>query len=194
MKFSTVPSALLALACLLLPMPALVAQTGNADIVVTKATTKTIPIAITGFSREAQAILEFDLAVTGFEVRASNPQYTLTGAPGQGTIYRIQAATPACTIFWISYNFPLGGTPVASLRENCSGTAVNTPIPSVKVVGKTIVIDLPFTLIPKAVKLGTALTEVFAETKGHASTPASSPTVPTFDDTTTSPTAYKIGS
>ncbi len=82
MKFSTVPSALLALAYLLLPMPALAAQTGNADIVVTKATTKTIPIAITGFSREAQAILEFDLTVTGFEVRASNPQYTLTGAPG----------------------------------------------------------------------------------------------------------------
>lgn len=51
-----------------------------ADVVIDGKATKVIPIAISGYSRETQSILEFDLAVAGFEVRGSNPQYTLNGA------------------------------------------------------------------------------------------------------------------
>lgn len=82
MKFRSLPYAFLTMACTLGLAVSPLAQNNGADVVITKPTTKTVPIAITGYPRETQTILEFDLAVAGFEVRASNPQYTLTGAPG----------------------------------------------------------------------------------------------------------------
>ncbi len=127
-------------------------------------------------------------AVTGLKVT-----FTLAAAPDQGTIYRLQAATPDCSTFWIAYAVPIGGTANASLRENCSGTAVSTPV-SATVKGSTITVTVPFALMPKSVKAGTTLSDVFGETKGHAATPATSPTVPTIDETAISPAVYKIGS
>jgi hypothetical protein len=128
-------------------------------------------------------------AVTGLTA-----SFTLGAAPDQGTIYRIQGATADCSTFWISYNFPLGGTPSAALRENCSGTAVSTVLSGVVVKDATITISLPFKDMPKSIKVGTEITGVFGETKGHATTPAASPTVPTIDDTETAATSYKVGS
>lgn len=129
----------------------------------------------------------------GKVVTGLTASFTLSAAPDQGTIYRIQGATADCSTFWISYNFPLGGAPTASLRENCSGTAVSTPLSGVVVKGATITISLPFKDMPKNIKVGTEVTGVFGETKGHASTPASSPTIPTIDDTVIATSSYKVG-
>lgn len=68
--------AAVSLVSLLLPSARITA----ADVTITAAATRVIPIALKGYSREAQAVLEFDLSVAGFEVRANDPQYTLTGA------------------------------------------------------------------------------------------------------------------
>ena len=125
--------------------------------------------------------------------------FTLSAAPDQGTIYRVQASTPQCSTFWISYSFPLGGTPSASLRENCTGANVTTPL-TASVAGSVITVKAPFSSMPKAVKVGTPLTGLFGETKGHAQGPAVpaagsvGPTVPTIDDTTVSSGTYKVGS
>lgn len=112
----------------------------------------------------------------------------LSAAPEQGTIYRIQAAAGDCTQFWISYNFPLGGAAVGNLRENCSGAVVNTPLTPV-IKDATITFALPFTVLPKNVKLGTAISGVFGETKGHPT----GVTAPTIDETAISPDVYTIG-
>jgi TolB protein len=56
------------------------AELSAADVNITAPTTRIIPIALKGYSREAQAVLEFDLSVAGFEVRSNDPQYTLTGS------------------------------------------------------------------------------------------------------------------
>jgi hypothetical protein len=129
----------------------------------------------------------------GKKVLGMRATFTLAAAPDQGTIYRIQSSAPACSTFWISYNFPVGGAPTASLRENCTGTAATTVLTTVKVVDKTITIDLPYKVLPKLIKPGTVLSGIFGETKGHAATPAANPTVPTIDDTVTSPDSYKVG-
>jgi TolB protein len=80
MKFHSFPLPFLTWLCALQAASTVFAQTGGADIVISKSITKTIPIALSGYSPETRAILEFDLSVAGFEVRSSNPQYTLTGA------------------------------------------------------------------------------------------------------------------
>lgn len=116
----------------------------------------------------------------------------LSAAPDQGTIYRIQSSTPDCTQFWISYNFPAGGSGAGSMRENCTGTAVTKPIPATVKDG-VITFALPYAVLPKAVKAGTVISEIFGETKGHASTPAASPTAPTIDDTVVAPAGYTVG-
>lgn len=116
----------------------------------------------------------------------------LSAAPDQGTIYRIQASAGDCTTFWIAYAVPPGGAPTATLRENCSGTATTSPIQA-SVKDAVITFTLPFSALPKAIKVGTAITGAFGETKGHVSTPAAGPTVPTIDDTVRSPDTYVIG-
>jgi hypothetical protein len=117
----------------------------------------------------------------------------LSAAPDQGTIYRIQASAGECTQFWISYGVPVGGSPSASLRENCTGTVTTSPIDAT-VKDAVITFTLPFSKMPKSIKVGTPVFEAFGETKGHATTPAASPTVPTIDDTVIAAESYVIGS
>lgn len=128
----------------------------------------------------------------GKTVTGLTATFTLGAAPDQGTIYRLQASTPDCSTFWVAYSVPVGGAPTATLRENCSGTAVVTPVTAV-IKDSTITVSLPFSAMPKTIKLGTVFSGLFAETKGHASTPAASPTIPTIDDTAISAGTYKLG-
>lgn len=131
----------------------------------------------------------------GKKVLGLQVTFTLSAAPAQGVIYRLQATTPSCGTFWVSYNYPLGGSGAGALRSDCEtpGTTVNAAMAAV-VKDKTVTVQLPFTALPKNVKLGQALTIDLVETKGHASTPAVAPTIPTFDDADGKDVVYKIGS
>lgn len=81
---SLLPLSLVA-ACLT-AIPQVLAQNGRKpDVTITGNATKTVPIALTGYSKEVQSILEFDLTFAGFEVRANDPQYTLAGG-GNGDV------------------------------------------------------------------------------------------------------------
>jgi TolB protein len=83
MKLTRLLNCSLLLSCLLAATPQAAAQNpAPADIVIDKPAARTIPISISGYPKEIQTILEFDLAVAGFEVRSATPQYTLTGANG----------------------------------------------------------------------------------------------------------------
>jgi hypothetical protein len=132
--------------------------------------------------------------VLGFSVT-----FALSEAPGQGVIYRLQGSTPSCGTFWVSYNFPVGGTGKGAFRSDCAtpGTTVNAAMQAV-VKDKTVTVLLPFSALPKNVKLGQALTVDLVETKGHADSglgsPAPAPTVPTFDDADGKDAVYKLGS
>ncbi len=130
---------------------------------------------------------------------------TMSAPPAAGAIYRIQAATATCTTFWIAYAFPAGpDSPSASLRENCGGaTSTTTTKIDAAISGNTITWSLPFSILPKDIKVGTVISNAFGETKGHigtsplASLPAagtSGPTAPTIDDTATAPSGYTVGS
>jgi TolB protein len=56
------------------------------EINVVKQASALIPISISGFSGEAQAVLQFDLAVLGIKVTSDNPEYLISGnANGQLT-------------------------------------------------------------------------------------------------------------
>lgn len=130
----------------------------------------------------------------GKQVQGLKVTFTLSAAPGQGVIYRLQGSTPACGMFWVSYNAPLGAATSASLRHDCGTPGEDVTIPMTAVVkDKTVTINLPFTALPKNVKLGQAVTVDLAETKGHASTPAAGPTIPTIDDVDGKGATYKIG-
>ncbi len=59
-------------------LPGFAAQ--SPDVTVIGEAKRVIPLAISGYSRETQAVLEFDLSVAGFEVRSSRPQFTLKGS------------------------------------------------------------------------------------------------------------------
>ena len=123
----------------------------------------------------------------------------LSAAPDQGTIYRIQASAGECTMFWISYSFPAGGSPSASLRQDCTGEDLSSPIDA-KVTGELITFTLPFSAMPKSIKVGTPVFSAFGETKGHAQTPelpeagSVGPTVPTIDETVIAADSYAVGS
>ena len=84
MKF---PSLLQALAACVTALPAFAA---GVDVEITGQTTKTIPVALTGYGGEAEKVLKFDLEVIGFEiVPATKAQYELKAgktAEVQGTL------------------------------------------------------------------------------------------------------------
>lgn len=123
--------------------------------------------------------------VLGFQVT-----YTLSGAPAQGTIYRVMVTTPACPTFWLSYNYAAGGTPLGNLRNNCADNAVNVNTPlTVTATDSSVTILLPFKDLPQNVKLGDTLTVKTVETRGHASTV----TAPTIDDLDPKLATWKIG-
>lgn len=147
--------------------------------------------------RAAADILSVKLGRTddGKKVTGLAISFTLSAPPDQGTIYRVQMATAECAIFWVSYNVPIGGAVSASMRDDCdtAGTAVTTPLTTFVAKDATITLSAPFKTLNKKIALGSVITETYGETKGHVSTPAASPTVPTIDETAIVTTPYKIG-
>lgn len=129
-------------------------------------------------------------AVTGLTAT-----FVLSAAPDQGTIYRLQMSAPGCKIFWLSYNVPIGGPISANIQDDCTtaGTSVVTPV-TATVKDKTIKIAVPLKALNKKITLGTALTGMYGESKGHAYTGVRNPTAPTIDETTIATATYKIGS
>lgn len=130
----------------------------------------------------------------GKVVKGLTATFTLSAAPDQGTIYRVQTSTPDCKIFWLSYNMPLGGPVSANVTDDCdtAGTTVSTPV-TATVKGTTITIAAPFASLNKKIKLGTTLSGMYGETKGHVYTGVKNPTVPTIDETSVASATYKIG-
>jgi hypothetical protein len=181
------------------PLPAAKAlvitdQAGDANGINGQGLEPTAPTMATPGQRTAADILEVSLSRLDdrFTVQGLVATIKLSAAPDQGTIYRIQASAGECAMFWISYNFPVGGSPSASLREDCTGTDTTSPLQAT-VKDAVITITMPFTALPKAIKVGTQVFDVYGETKGHAATPAANPTVPTIDDTVIASDAYVIG-
>lgn len=127
-------------------------------------------------------------------VTALTATFVLTAAPDQGTIYRVQMTAPGCATFWLAYHVPIGGPISASMREDCTtpGTAVTVPV-TATVTDKTVTIVVPLKSLPKKLTIGTVLSGMYGETKGHIFTGVQNPTVPTIDETTVATATYKIG-
>ena len=53
---------------------------GDEPIIIQESAQKVIPVAITGFSGEAESVLAFDLSALGMRVVSENPQYTVSGS------------------------------------------------------------------------------------------------------------------
>jgi hypothetical protein len=127
------------------------------------------------------------------KVTALTATFVLSAAPDQGTIYRAQMTAPGCDTFWLAYHVPVGGPISASMRESCTtGTAVASAV-TATVKDKTVTIVVPLASLPKKITLGTVLSGLFGETKGHAHTGVQNPTVPTIDQTDTATATYKVG-
>jgi hypothetical protein len=126
----------------------------------------------------------------------------LSGAPSQGTLYRVTGSAGNCTTFWFQYSWSAGGAGVPTLRHNCvdstSPTAavsntVSVPIDG-KVVGSSIVWTLPVKELPPGVKLGSIVSPALGETRAILGAAGQSViTAPVIDQTPTQTSAYKIG-
>ncbi len=118
---------------------------------------------------------------TGFSVTM-----TLAGAPAAGTIYRVTTATADCSTFWLNYTKPASGTDTQTLQHNCPGytqasatsTSESVKLDSITVKDKTITWTVPVSLIPKAVKNGTAIESL----SGHTRFSGVAVTVPQIDE------------
>ena len=92
---------------------------------------------------------------------------TLSGAPQLNTIYRVTTATGDCTTFWLNYSSLADGSPKASLQHNCPGFTASSatsstesdPLDTVKVDATSITWTIPSKLLPKAIKVGTQVTD-----------------------------------
>lgn len=133
------------------------------------------------------------LVATGYTVTMS-----LSAAPvTTGALYRVRAATPACSTFWLQWNTPPTGTSTV-LRHNCapsgSPTAAVTDTVSIQlkpviVKGSTITWTVPFKSLPKGVKAGQTLVDLGADNRiSNGAT-----TAPQIDGVFTT-AKYKIGS
>lgn len=97
---------------------------------------------------------------------------TLAGAPSPATIYRVTTETKDCSVFWLTYTVYADGPTKGTLQHNCPGfTAAGATstsesddlAPTVK--GSTITWVVPASLVPKAVKPGTAVSNLSGETR-----------------------------
>lgn len=110
---------------------------------------------------------------TGFQVVMK-----LSGAASRGTIYRVTTKTADCSTFWLNYTYYADGPTSASLQHNCpgftttsaTGSTESDPLTTVAVAGSTITWTVPASVLPKAVKAGTAITGLSAETRFLAGT------------------------
>ncbi len=124
---------------------------------------------------------------TGFTVTM-----TLSGAPAKNTIYRVTTATADCSTFWLNYSDMVDGAITGSLQHNCPGFTGANPTSSsesvklgdgVTVKDKTITWTVPASVIPSAVKPGTAITSLSGHTRFYAGTSISGgATVPQIDE------------
>jgi hypothetical protein len=126
----------------------------------------------------------------------------LSGAPSQGSLYRVTGAAGACSTFWFQYSWTAGGDPTSTLRHNCapsgSPTAtvsdtVSVPVDG-KVVGNAVVWTVLVKDLPAGVKIGSVLSPELGETRfivGAAG--VSGVTAPVIDQTPAQTAAYKIG-
>jgi hypothetical protein len=120
-------------------------------------------------SRAAADIVSWGLGREddGKVVKAFTATMTLSSAPDQATQYRIRLQAPACTTWFIEYQFPPTGAEAAItkgglVRENCSGAAVFTDV-TATIKGNTISWRIPVKGMPGGVKLGDVMTVVGAE-------------------------------
>jgi hypothetical protein len=55
----------------------------------------------------------------GKKVTGMTVTMKLTGAPSQGTLYRVTGSAGACTTFWFQYSWSAGGAGAPTLRHDC---------------------------------------------------------------------------
>ena len=126
------------------------------------------------------------LKPTGFTVTM-----TLSGAPGPSSIFRVTTATADCSNFWLTYSSTVDGKVTQTLQHNCpgftpagtTGTSEAVKLDSVVVKDKTITWTVPASALPKAVKVGTAITSLSGHVRFYAGTAATGgATVPQIDE------------
>lgn len=103
----------------------------------------------------------------GKTVKAFTATMTLSSAPDSAMNYRIRLQAPDCTVYFLEYQFPAPGLDAAftkggSLRENCTGANVFTPI-TATIAGNTITWRIPVKGMPGGLKLGAVMNVVRGE-------------------------------
>lgn len=126
---------------------------------------------------------------------------TLSGAPGPSSIFRVTTSTASCSTFWLNYSSTADGKVTQTLQDNCpgftpagaTGTSESIPLDSVVVKGNTITWTVPASVLPKAVKVGTALTSLSGHVRFYAGTGTTGgATVPMIDEAS-GPGSYVYG-
>ena len=143
--------------------------------------------------RSAADILSWSLGRVddGKQITAVTASMTLAAAPDQLTDYRIEASSPTCPIFWFEVEIlPQLGTD-GYLRNDCvkNGSSVFDKIVDVKISGNTITWTLPVKSFPAGVKLGQALSGLFAATHGDEAAVI----VGTIDQSSGADKTFKLG-
>jgi hypothetical protein len=127
----------------------------------------------------------------GKAVKAFTVTMKLAGAPEAGTQYRVAMSAPACSVYYVEYQFPPAGSDVAItkgglVRENCSGSSVFTDVDAV-ITGNTIVWTIPVKGMPGDVKLGTPLDVRYGQTNVETAV-----VIPALDEVVIEKT-FKVG-
>jgi hypothetical protein len=137
----------------------------------------------------------------GYKVSAIKVTLKLSAPPRVSVLYRLIGSTPGCSTFWFQYSNYVDGASSA-LRNNCTpsgsptsavSNTVNGPV-TAAVQGSSIVWTVRVKELPDGVKLGTAYSPAYAETRAIIGAGSvASATIPTIDETATQTKKYTLG-